>query len=96
MRKSALPLAAALLALGGDAALAARPDIRAYTCDQGRALVAQSGAVVLTTGDNTYDRIVHNRGFCAQGQEAIQELVKALDDPRCRIGYTCRDKVISR
>ena len=48
--------------------LAARRDVRTMTCDQGRSLVASSGQVVLTTGDSTYDRIVHNRGFCTPGQ----------------------------
>ncbi len=74
------------------AALAARPDVRAMTCDQGRSLIASSGQVVVTTGDKTYDRIVHNRGFCTPGQDTVQEIVKALDDPRCTIGYTCRDR----
>lgn len=87
---------AMMFAAASSAAFAARPDVRAYTCEQGKALIAQSGAVVVTTGANTYDRIVHNRGFCAQGQEAIQELVQTQDDPRCRIGYTCRDKVITK
>jgi hypothetical protein len=75
-----------------NAALAARPDVRAMTCDQGRSLIASSGQVVVTTGDNTFDRIVHNRGFCTPGQDTVLEIVKALDDPRCTIGYTCRDR----
>ncbi|GIL00291.1 MAG: hypothetical protein BroJett030_01900 [Alphaproteobacteria bacterium] len=78
-----------LLAAGGPA-LAARPDTRAYTCDQGRAIVAQYGSIVMTTGQFTYDRIVHNRGFCGPGEETQLKVVPSLDNPRCRIGYTCR------
>ena len=86
---------ATILALA-PVALAARPDTRAYTCDQGRSLIAQSGAIVMTTGPNTYERIVHNRGFCSPDQEQVTEIVPASDDPRCRIGYTCRDKTVNK
>ncbi len=97
MKRGKTLLAGALL-LAGSASigLAARPDTRAYTCDQGRSLIAQSGAIVMTTGPNTFDRIVHNRGFCTHGQDTVSEIVPASDDPRCRIGYTCRDKIVNR
>jgi hypothetical protein len=79
-----------------DAAFAARPDTRVLTCSQGRAMLAQSGAIVFTTGQNTYDRIVHNRGFCNPGQEAVQISAPTVDEPYCKIGYTCRDRTVSQ
>ena len=83
-----------MLVAAGGPALAARPDTRAYTCEQGRALIAQYGSIVMTTGQFTYDRIVHNRGFCGPGEETQLKIVPSLNDPRCRIGYICRQQVI--
>ncbi|MBW8908492.1 MAG: hypothetical protein JF620_05615 [Mesorhizobium sp.] len=40
----------------------ARPDTRAMTCSQTRALIQSNHAVVLTTGANTYDRFVRQFG----------------------------------
>ncbi|MEC9343443.1 MAG: hypothetical protein VYD64_06325 [Pseudomonadota bacterium] len=77
-----------------DLALAARPDTRAYTCAQGRGAVAQYGSIVMTTGPHTFARIVHNRGFCGPGQDTVLKVVPTLDNPRCRIGYTCSDSII--
>ncbi len=77
-------------------AMAARPDLRAMACEQGKALLLQRGAIVFTTGQYTYERIVHNRGFCTSGQETILYTTPAYDDPRCRIGYVCKDRVITR
>src|SRR3712207_8809967 len=42
----------------------ARPSTLAMTCREAAALVAQSGAIVLSTGKHTYDRFVANAGFC--------------------------------
>jgi hypothetical protein len=82
--------------LSATPAQAQRPDSRTMTCDTGRSIVAQFGSVVMTTGDFTYDRVVHNRGFCQPGQETQPAYVPTLDNPRCRVGYSCRDKVITR
>jgi hypothetical protein len=89
-------LAAALIFLFSASVpgFAARPDTRAMTCNQGRGLVAQYGSVVMTTGQFTYARIVHNRGFCGPGQDTKLKIVPALDTPRCRIGYVCIESII--
>jgi hypothetical protein len=81
-----------MVSLGATSALAARQDLSQLTCGQGRSLVATSGALVASTGPNTYDRIVHNRGFCSPGQDLVQQFLKSLDEPRCAVGYTCRDR----
>ena len=75
-------------------AQARRPDTRMMTCEAARALIQQQGAVVMTTGRFTYDRIVSGRGFCDRGEETVLKVVPTLDNPRCRIGYTCRDRLI--
>lgn len=82
-----------LVALAGQA-MAARPDSRTMTCAQARGLIAQYGSVVMTTGQYTYDRIVHNRGFCGPSQETRLKVVPTYDDPRCRVGYICEERQI--
>lgn len=94
IRTVPLVAAALILSTGADPALAARPDTRAMTCEQGRGLIAQYGSIVMTTGQYTYDRIVHNRGFCGPGEETQLKIVPTLNDPRCRIGYICRPALI--
>ena len=95
MNRKSLPFrivatGAVLTGLAGQA-FAARPDTRAYTCAQNRAAIAQYGSLVMTTGQFTYARIVHNRGFCGPGQQTKLHIVPSLDDPRCHIGYICDD-----
>ena len=72
---------------------ALRPDTRDMTCQAARALVRQQGALVITTGRFTFDRIVSGRGFCDHGEETVLKVAPTLDNERCRIGYTCRDRL---
>lgn len=88
-----LAVAATLLGLMAGEALAARPDTRAMTCAQARGLIAQYGSLVMTTGQYTYDRIVHNRGFCGPGQDTQWLTAPTLDTPSCRVGYVCRERL---
>ena len=83
-----LALAAAVLIVSAGQVMA-RPDTRNYSCAQNRALVAQYGKIVMSTGQYTYDQIVANRSYCEQG-EIIQRLyAPAADTPRCLVGYIC-------
>jgi hypothetical protein len=82
--------AAVLLAsFAGVFSAEARESTLALTCANAAALVASRGAVVLTTGEHTYDRFVVHNGFCALGEVAERALAPTLDSPRCPIGYTC-------
>jgi len=83
-----------LVLAGASEAFAARPDTRRMSCQQGRALIAQYGSVVMTTGQHTFARIVSGRGFCAPGEETVRKIVPSADSPRCDIGFTCRDRLI--
>ncbi len=86
------PFAATLLAVLAFAAQAqaqARPDTRTMSCEQGRALVQSTGAIVLTTGPHTYDRFVVDGRFCPSGQIAEPAWVQTGDAARCRIGNIC-------
>lgn len=88
-----IALATAMIAAAFPAA-AARPDTRAMTCEQARAFVRSKGAVVMTTGPHTYDRIVSSAGFCDSDEETWVKVAPTRDDPNCRVGSYCRTRVI--
>ena len=69
-----------------------RPDTRAMTCAEAAALVARAGAVVMTTGPATYARFVRDGGFCPLPETTQPSWETTRDDPKCFVGYTCRDK----
>lgn len=69
----------------------ARPDTTKMTCRDATALVANSGAVVLTTGPFLYDRFVANRSFCGTGETTVDAFVTTLDNDNCKIGFTCKE-----
>lgn len=83
-------LAGAVLALSAGASAAqGRPDARTMTCGQARALVQQSGAVVLTTGRYTYDRYVASERHCAFAETIERAWIATRDTPSCFVGYVC-------
>ncbi|WP_305987661.1 hypothetical protein [Roseibium sp. MMSF_3544] len=60
-----------------------RPDSRAMSCAQVQSMVNQRGAVVLSTGRNTFDRYVANRSYCQHGEVARNDYVPSKDSRRC-------------
>jgi hypothetical protein len=74
-------------------ALAARADTRTMTCQQAQDFVRRSGAVVMTTGQHTYDRIVSNRGYCEPDEITWLKIAPTKDNPKCRVGYYCRTRI---
>ncbi len=74
----------------------ARPDVRTMSCAQARALVLQSGAVVLTTGRYTYDRYVSRQAYCERPFVIRRAWVATRDTNQCNIGYTCEPRVFRR
>jgi len=83
-------LLAALFLLLEPSASPARPATYAMTCAEGQALVAASGAIVMSTGRYTYERFVAHGGFCMHGEIADRAYAPTTDNPHCRIGYRCR------
>lgn len=75
---------------------AQRPDTRAYSCSQVVGTIKQYGSLVWTTGQHTYARIVSNRGYCKHGQVPEQKYAPTLDNPRCRVGFTCRERLFQK
>lgn len=72
---------------------AARPDTRAMSCQQAQNLVRSRGAVVMTTGQYTYERIVSGLGYCESDEETAIMTAPTRDNPKCRVGYYCRTRL---
>jgi hypothetical protein len=71
----------------------ARPDTRTMTCQQAQEFVRRSGAVVMTTGPRTFERIVANRSFCDFDETTWLMVAPTRDVPNCRVGSYCRTRI---
>lgn len=96
MRHLALALTIALPAihsLPSPAEAQSRPSTTRLTCAAATALVTRSRAIVLDTGDGTYDRYVVDRSQCL-GQEAVRPAwARTTDNPQCVLGYVCAPRL---
>jgi hypothetical protein len=70
-------------------AVAARPNATAMTCAQAAATVAQAGAVVMSTGQHTYERFVASAQYCVRHEITRPGYSPTRDSPRCQVGYVC-------
>lgn len=73
----------AVLSLSGIAE--ARPSSTAMTCAQAQSMITQNGAVVMNTGQYTFDRYVANLNFCQHGEVLRWDYVPTRDAPKCRV-----------
>jgi hypothetical protein len=71
----------------------ARPDTRKMTCQQAQDFVRKSGAVVMSTGQYTYERIVTNQSFCDYDEITWLMVAPTKDAAKCRVGYYCRTRI---
>lgn len=71
---------------------AQRPDTRNFTCASAWQFVQQQGAVVMTTGPYTFERLVSIRRYCALDEVLQRHFGQTLDSPRCFVGYACRSR----
>ena len=70
----------------------ARPDVRTMTCAQAKAVVLQSGSVVMTTGKYTYDRYVAGQAYCKRPFVTRRAWIATTDTNECQIGFRCEDR----
>ncbi|KQP07444.1 hypothetical protein ASF28_15375 [Methylobacterium sp. Leaf99] len=61
------------------------------TCADAMALVKRQGAILLDTGNQTFQRFVRDRSFCEITEIADLRFVPTRDNPECPIGYRCRE-----
>ncbi len=79
------------LALSGAAMAQGMAQTLNMTCSQTQALVNSSGASVLATGPNVFDRYVKDMAYCPQAMVTKPGWVKTKDVAQCFVGYTCWD-----
>lgn len=79
----------AVLMAAGLASVSAqgRPDARAMSCEQVRALIESRGAVVMTTGRHTYDRFVAHGSYCAHLDAPVATTIATRDTDRCWVHH---------
>jgi hypothetical protein len=78
-----------LLAASGGAFAQSHPLTTRMSCRAAAGLVHRHGAIVLSTGGQTYDRYVASQSFCATGYYARPAFVRTADNPQCYVGYYC-------
>jgi hypothetical protein len=88
---SAVLTALAVLGLATAVAAQTRPSSVTMTCAQASGLVRTRGALVLGTGEQTYDRFVSDAGHCEPGQAVRPTFGPTHDTSSCFLGYTCFD-----
>lgn len=84
----------ALMAIAANpmTANAQRADTRSMTCAGAWAFVQSRGAVVISTGQYTYDRLVSQRRYCQMDEVLQRHFAQTADSPRCFVGYVCRGR----
>ena len=75
-----------------DAAAQGRPSTLGMSCGQAQSIVRARGAVVMTTGQYTYDRFVSDQRFCSFDEETIPTWAPTRDTPQCMVGYRCEQR----
>jgi hypothetical protein len=89
---SRLVLSALAAILAGIPVCEARQSTTTMSCAQAAATVAKAGAIVLTTGEFTYERFVAATTFCLGGETAERGMAPTADSPSCSVGYICRPR----
>jgi hypothetical protein len=74
----------------------ARPNSLAMSCASTRGLVQNTGAIVIGTGPNLYDRFVMDAGYCTLTQKAEPAWIATADEPECLVGRRCVERRIRR
>ena len=69
----------------------ARIDSRSVSCNDLQGRLKQSGALIVSSGPNIYDRYVFDGQFCSVTQIASPSFVATRDAASCLI-YRCRDR----
>ena len=87
--RTRMALAIVILTGATAPALAQRAQAPAMSCRAATTLVARTGAVVLGTGPDLYDRYVVNESFCPIGYYARPAFLPTRDNPQCYVGYYC-------
>lgn len=88
--------AAALAFLALTPLAQARPDLRQMSCKEAQQTLIRNGAVVFTTGRNTYDRFVTSRAYCDSWEDAVPAYQQTRDNAQCQVGFQCKEPLFGR
>lgn len=80
----------ALCMLIAGTAVAKRPFTPGMTCRQAQTLLGSQGAVVMSTGQHTYERFVISGRFCEVAEWAYTAYAPTKDARNCPLGYVCK------
>ena len=69
----------------------AGPNSLTMNCTHARAVVQQSGAVVMYTGPDIFDRYVSSGSYCAGNEWTEPAWVVTTDQKHCLVGQVCRE-----
>jgi hypothetical protein len=81
-----------LAVLAATSVATARPNTVTMSCGQAAATVARAGAIVLSTGEFTYERFVATNSFCLPGEITEPGIAPTIDSENCQVGYVCRQR----
>jgi hypothetical protein len=70
----------------------ARPNSLSMSCASTRGLVANTGAVIIGTGPDIFDRYVTDAGYCTINQKAEPAWLATADEPQCLVGRRCVER----
>ena len=66
-----------------------RADTTKMSCATARGIVETRGAIVLSTGEYTYDRFVVSQRYCERDEITKPAWVPTNNDRQCFVGYRC-------
>ncbi|WP_096172800.1 hypothetical protein [Cohaesibacter sp. ES.047] len=82
-------LAVTLVASGAQASADARVDSQKMSTSALQELIQDRGAVILTTGEDLFDRYVASKSECLIGESTERAYVPTADSSSAFVGYTC-------
>lgn len=84
---------ATLAILATASASLARPDARTMTCQQTQSLIDRQGAITISTGQHTYERIVAYDGYCYHPEVRRITYISTRDTNECPV-YHCERPIL--
>lgn len=61
------------------------------SCAQAQSIVTRSGAIVLGSGGQSFDRFVSSRSYCTPSEITKPAWVPTADVAQCFIGFRCEE-----
>ena len=89
MLKKTILAALAYICVAGPALAQQMATTTKMSCAAARQIVSTRGAIVLSTGETTYDRFVASQRYCQRDEINKPAWVPTADMRQCFVGYRC-------